>query len=454
MENLHQMGDVIGDRYQIMAMLGQGSMGITYEARDRTTHQTVAIKAVSFRHISDWKTLELFEREARIMANLDHPAIPAYIDYFHIDTERDRVFYLVRQLVQGESLADLLERHWRANETTVRSIATQVLQVLDYLHSLSPPVIHRDIKPQNIIRQSNGQIFLVDFGAVQDVYRLTISRSGTFVGTIGYMPPEQFRGYVTPASDLYALGTTLIFLLTGRSPDEIPQVRMKPDFHRLVAVSETLVNWLDRMVEPALEDRFQTATEALDGLNGNLQLTRDRPAARIQKPIGSRIQLKRRANTLTIVVPPAGFTPEVLIFGGFAVFWTTFVLFWTVSAASASLLFALFSVPFWIVGIGMLSIVVFAIAGQSQLTINRQTFRLKRAVFGVGTTVSGNTSHISSARIKTERNEDGDSVQQGCVLDVGVKTYWLAMTVKPIEQEWLVTEINAFLSDRSDTSGR
>lgn len=452
MDTLHQIGDIIRDRYQILEKLGQGSMGTTYEARDRSTHQTVAIKAVSFRHISDWKTLELFEREAHIMANLNHAAIPNYIDYFHVDTDSDRIFYLVRQLVQGESLADLLDRSWRGDEMTIRNIATQVLDILRYLHSLSPPVIHRDIKPQNIIRQADGQVFLVDFGAVQDVYRMTLSRSGTFVGTIGYMPPEQFRGHVMPASDLYALGSTIIFLLTGRSPDEIPQVRMKPDFRPLVNISEPLANWLDRMVEPAIEDRFQTAAAALDALNHNAQLAKrdrspSRSIVRSEKPAGSRIQLDRSADTITVVIPPAGLTPEILSFAGFAVFWNAFILVWTIGAASGSLVFALFSIPFWMVGLGMLSGLAFAIAGQSNLTINRDTFCLKNSVLGMGRSVTGNTADINDVRIQIGNTKVNGRPLRSCALEVGVKTHTFAMTVKPIEREWLINEINDFLTD-------
>ncbi|MEO0868905.1 MAG: protein kinase, partial [Cyanobacteria bacterium J06642_11] len=91
---------------------------------------------------------------------------------------------------------------------------------LDYLHGLNPPIIHRDVKPQNIIWSQNGRIFLVDFGAVQTVYQNTIAFSSTVVGTFGYMAPEQFRGQAYPTTDLYGLGTTLLALLTHQNPGE------------------------------------------------------------------------------------------------------------------------------------------------------------------------------------------------------------------------------------------
>ncbi|NEP81224.1 MAG: serine/threonine protein kinase, partial [Okeania sp. SIO3B3] len=182
---LHQPNDIIAQRYRIVTPLGQGGMGITYEAEDLTNYQRVAVKAVSFQQAKDWKILELFEREAKVIANLHHPQIPKYLNYFYIDTEQDRWFYLIRELVSGNSLANLVEKGWHSKEIQVKNIAIQILNILSYLHQLNPPIIHRDIKPQNIILQPDGKIYLVDFGAVQDIYRHTMSFSGTFVGTIG-----------------------------------------------------------------------------------------------------------------------------------------------------------------------------------------------------------------------------------------------------------------------------
>nr|WP_293094585.1 protein kinase [Okeania sp. SIO2F4] len=138
---------------------------------------------------------------------------------------------------------------------------------MSYLHQLNPPIIHRDIKPENIILRPDEKIFLVDFGAVQDIYRQTISFSGTFVGTIGYMPPEQLRGKSYCASDLYSLGGTLLYLFTHRFPDELPQKRMKIDFRSCVEISPEFADWLEVILEPIWEDRFQSATEALNVLS-------------------------------------------------------------------------------------------------------------------------------------------------------------------------------------------
>ncbi|MBD2568541.1 ankyrin repeat domain-containing protein [Anabaena lutea] len=272
MELLHESGYIIAERYRIIETLGQGGIGTTYQAEDLQNSQRVALKALSLKGMSDWKMTELFEREARVLSVLNHPGIPKYIDYFQVDTESDHGFYIAQQLAPGKSLAVLVEAGWHANEAEVRYIAIQILEILVYLHKQTPPVIHRDIKPQNIIRDDKGQVFLVDFGAVQDTYQSTFARSSTVVGTFGYMAPEQFRGQAVPTTDLYGLGATLLFLLTHRSPADLPQDRLKIDFRSRVQISGDFADFLEKLLEPDVEDRFVSAKEALDVLRGKRNL--------------------------------------------------------------------------------------------------------------------------------------------------------------------------------------
>jgi ankyrin repeat protein len=262
MEELHQPGDIIAERYRIIETLGQGGNGITYKAEDLKSTEQVALKALSFHHMTDWKQMELFDREAKTLANLNHPGIPKYLDYFQVDTSEDRGFYIVQQLVVGKSLAELVKNGWRTNEAGVRKIATQVLNILIYLQSLKPPVFHRDIKPQNLIGAKDGKVYLVDFGSVQNTYRSTFSCGSTVVGTFGYMAPEQFQGQALPATDLYGLGATLLFLLTHRSPADLPTDRLKISFRKRVQISEHFADWLEKMLEPDAEERFVSAKAA------------------------------------------------------------------------------------------------------------------------------------------------------------------------------------------------
>jgi len=241
-------------------------MGTTYKAEDTHESIRVAMKVVSLQRVTDWKVLELFDREARVLSNLNHPQIPNYLAQFKLDTDDDRRFYLIQEIAPGQSLETLVKRGWQPTETEVKRLLFNVLEILDYLHSLHPPVIHRDIKPQNIMRDDDGSVYLVDFGAVQDVYRNTLTRGGTFVGTLGYMAHEQFRGEVCAASDLYGLGTTALFVLSGKPPDSFPQKRLKLQFRDRISVSPKFADWLEKILEPSVEDRFASAKEALNAL--------------------------------------------------------------------------------------------------------------------------------------------------------------------------------------------
>ena len=263
--NVYQTQNIV-QNYRITDVLGEGGVAVTYKAVALDTNSPVAIKVVSLKQLDNWKQIELFYREAEILAKLDHPAIPKYIDYFDIETETDKVFYLVQQLAPGKSLFELVQSGWRTTEAEKKKIARQVLEILAYLHSLEPPVIHRDIKPNNLIRSDDGTIYLVDFGAVQNTYYNTLMQGSTVVGTYGYMASEQFRGKALPATDLYSLGATLLYLLTHRSPNELPQDTLKLDFRSSVNISDDFANWLEKLLEPDLEDRFTNANEAKAGL--------------------------------------------------------------------------------------------------------------------------------------------------------------------------------------------
>lgn len=302
MELIHQPGEIIAHRYRITGILGQGGVGITYEAYDIEHDEHIALKMLSLRRMSDWKKMELFEREAKILAQLNHSAIPRYRDYFQIDTASDKAFYIVQQLAPGKSFAELIENGWCPDEDEVRDITTQILEILIYLHSFTPAVIHRDIKPQNIIREDKGNIFLVDFGAVIDNYNNTVAGGSTVVGTFGYMAPEQFRGQAVPSTDLYGLGTTILFLLARKSPADLPQRQLKIDFRQDVNISIDFANWLDKMLEPVSANRFPSAKEAASVLNGTFAL-QNYSKAKPRRPKNTAISLKISHGSLDIHIP-------------------------------------------------------------------------------------------------------------------------------------------------------
>ena len=303
MELIYNSGNLIQKRYSIINQLGEGGSGITYAAQDLTEGTTVAIKVLSLNQLENWKKIELFEREAKILQQLEHPNIPKYLDYFQIETEENTSFYIVQQLAPGKSLASLIEAGWQPEESEIKAIAEQILNILVYLQQLTPPVIHRDLKPQNIIYQPDtGNLFLVDFGAVQDTYHHTVMGS-TVVGTYGYMAPEQYRGGAVLATDLYSLGCTLLFLLTRKSPAELPQENLKLHFRKQVKLNRNFAKWLDKLIAPDIRDRFPTAEDALKVLHDKNLISNYKNNS-VKKPLDSKIKLTYYQKKLIINLPP------------------------------------------------------------------------------------------------------------------------------------------------------
>ena len=200
---MHQKGEIINNRYRILDTLGQGGIGITYLAQDLETNISLALKVLSLRRMTEWKKVELFERESQILSQLNHPAIPQYLDYFQIETDKDNFFYIAQQLAPGKSIEQLIESGWNPSEEQVKDIAIQLLDILIYLHSFSPPIIHRDIKPESIIRSRDEKLYLVDFGAAKVGNGTAILQTGTNNGTPEFVEPEQSRGKAIYNTDLY-----------------------------------------------------------------------------------------------------------------------------------------------------------------------------------------------------------------------------------------------------------
>ncbi|MEC4894117.1 MAG: serine/threonine-protein kinase [Oscillatoria sp. PMC 1051.18] len=436
METLqHRPEEIIAQRYRIVTPLGTGSAGTTYEAEDLSNYRRIALKALRVNQIRDWKTLELFEREAKILANLNHPHIPKYLDYFEAYTGSDRQIYLVQELATGESLADLIAKGWHPDEAEVKRIAIQILSILDYLHTLTPPILHRDIKPQNLIRQSDGKIFLVDFGAVQDIYRNTLTRGGTFVGTFGYIPPEQFRGTVVPASDLYSLGSTLVFLLTGRNPGELEKKRLKIEFRSQVKISTQFGDWLEKMLEPTLEDRFSSAKLALKALQSNQRIPRS-PSQELQPPINSRIVLNRTNKKLVADILPlhSGWMITVivlLLLNGFLWLINSYL-----AAAGISWTYLL---PIWIIVGCLLPLpeALWSSAGSRHLEIDRHKFRLQWRLGNISIREQkGRTADICQIEVEDSRFIIWQGVRQ---------KGFNYNNLRQEEMNWLAAQITDFL---------
>ncbi len=271
---------VLQGRYRIIRQLAQGGMGAVYEATDERLDTTVALKETLF---TDEKLRKQFEREARLLARMHHPALPRVSDHFN---ESDGQF-LVMQYIAGEDLAEMLtQRQGPFSQTEVLRWAEQLCDALDYLHTQDPQIIHRDIKPQNLKLTARGQIVLLDFGLAKGSagQMSVVTTSASIFGyTPNYAPLEQIQGLGTdPRSDIYALSATLFHLLTNvKPPDALSRasaiVNGLPDPLPLAnavnpQVSAAVAAVLNRGMSQKRDDRFTSASamsEALAAISEN-----------------------------------------------------------------------------------------------------------------------------------------------------------------------------------------
>ena len=248
-------------QYQILKTLGQGGMGTTYLAWD--TAKLLVLKEMNADMAAIPKAQELFEREAKILQSLHHPGIPEYYDFFVASGRK----YLAMELIHGQDL-DLYVME-RGKVTLAQAIdwMMQLCEILGYIHQQQPPLIHRDIKPANIlVRKIDKRIFLLDFGAVKEIGTL----GGTKIGAPDYMAPEQNNGQPCTQSDLYAIGPTLIFLLTGRNPADF--IELQPDGYRfnlasVPSVTPPVQALIDKVTQRRSRDRYLTAAELAQALD-------------------------------------------------------------------------------------------------------------------------------------------------------------------------------------------
>ncbi|MEG4065733.1 serine/threonine-protein kinase [Microcoleus sp. Pol11C2] len=300
---------ILAERYEVQRQLGKQTGRQTLLASDSQTQELVVIKQLFLGSDFEWQDLKLFEREAETLKALSHSAIPRYLDYLEIDEPHSKSFALVQTYVEGKTLQEHLRSGRTFSESEVKELAKSLLAILNYLHQQDPPVIHRDIKPSNILLHSRsgnsvGQVYLVDFGSVQN-QAVKFGGTITVVGTYGYMAPEQFGGRSVPSSDLYGLGATLIYLVTGLHPTELSQQDLKIQFaDRVPQLNPNLIDWLEWMTEPSLSKRLSSAGKALVSLQ-NPRLIKKSPMVVLQ-PQGSDIKLTKNSEFIEIVIPPQG----------------------------------------------------------------------------------------------------------------------------------------------------
>jgi serine/threonine protein kinase, bacterial len=249
-------------QYQVLRTLGQGGMGTTYLAWDAAGRmsgkpQLLVLKQMNADMVKIAKAQELFEREANTLKSLDHAGIPQYYDFFVVGGKK----YLAMELVHGQDLEKRIYAYGPVTPSQAIAWMIQTCDILDYLHSQNPPLIHRDIKPANLmVRNADNHIVVLDFGAVKEIG----TKPGTRIGAEGYCAPEQERGQPLTQSDLYAIGPTLIFLLTGENPFNFYRHRGQSsrfDVSKIPTITPKLRDVIECVTQPLPRERYQTARE-------------------------------------------------------------------------------------------------------------------------------------------------------------------------------------------------
>ena len=251
-----KIGSVIDGKYKILNIVGKGGMSTVYLAMNEKANKQWAIKEITGKDYCDFK---LDKKEIELMKQLKHPSLPSIVDVI----ERQGALLIVMDYIEGLSLEDIMLEYGPQDEKVVMEWAKQLCDVLHYLHTQTPPIIYRDMKPSNVILKPDGKLVLIDFGAARE-YHAENMKDTILLGTRGYAAPEQYRtdGQSDARTDIYSLGVTIFRLLTGEGPDELCLIRqLRPE------VSVGIEKILQKCTRKSKQERYQTVPELLDALN-------------------------------------------------------------------------------------------------------------------------------------------------------------------------------------------
>jgi serine/threonine-protein kinase len=255
------------ETYQVNCQIGAGGQGFAYLATNVKNHEKVVLKEYLLPIFVDMESrrraITAFETEARTLQSLQSEQIVKLEDFFI----EDHRAYLVLEHIDGESLKQLVERIGPLKEHNVLQLAAQMCEILHYLHNLTPPLVHRDFTPDNLILRPDGKLKLIDFNVAQKMENES-TFTGTIVGKQSYLPPEQFRGAACPASDIYAFGCSLFYLLVGTDPE--PITVSHPSKER-TDVPKELDDIVARATALEAEDRYATIDEVASLIHKLLQ---------------------------------------------------------------------------------------------------------------------------------------------------------------------------------------
>lgn len=265
-----EIGTVIDGKYEILKELGRGGMSVVYLAMDKHLNKQWAVKEIKKRgsEKNDVIVINSLLAEANLMKRLDYPSLPRIVDII----DNVVTIYIVMDYIEGESLDKILNEYGAQPEELVINWAKQICDALSYLHSQKPPIIYRDMKPANVMLNPEGNIKIIDFGIAREYKEQNLADT-TVLGTKGYAPPEQYSGQTDARSDIFALGMTMHHLLTGVDPRKgdryVPVRQWNPE------LSEGIEVIIDKCVQPAAENRYQSCSDLLYDLEHPELITKD-----------------------------------------------------------------------------------------------------------------------------------------------------------------------------------
>ncbi|HWP69333.1 MAG TPA: serine/threonine-protein kinase [Rectinemataceae bacterium] len=457
-----KVADRIGG-YILTGELGRGISASTWLARPAEpdpTQSSAVLKILDLSETSSWNMVDIFRRESEALKNLSHPGIPKYFEYFESGEEGRLRLVLAMEHIEGENLEKIVRSGRKFSETEIERILAELADILAYLGSLRPPIVHRDVNPRNIIMRPDGSIALVDFSGVQDAVRTALFPGATLVGTAGYIPLEQVGGKATHRSDLYGAAATAVFLITGRNPSELPTKSLKIDLSGLVDVSAKLSAVLSSWLDPDVTMRNLPASAAASILRGDLEIPEkskssglrgdawatpsDIPAKEKSRfpenlPADSKIIIEQSDESVSVKIPRVAARGSAVPGTMFATVWIGFVAFWTMMTfmMRTPFFFPVFSIPFWGVGIFMAKKVLGPALAKHDILINRETFYVHSQILGFEREASWPLQDIGGIRVVPSRMQFNGAQSKELSLEAGTRHIRLGTGLSERELQYL-----------------
>ena len=335
--------ELIG-RYRVLRLLSDKTgFGKIYEAYQQDTPKI--LKVLKEELTNDSKALALFQQEAKVLQQLNHPGIPQTEGYFPYQTRNNLILHcLVMEKIAGPNLEQWLKQQQNRPISEAQAIVwlKQLLEILDLVHNQQ--YLHRDIKPSNIMIRPDGQLVLIDFGTAREITRTYLANSGgmTAISSSGYSPPEQMRGQAIPSSDFFALGRTFVFLLTGFPPEQLydPHLDILQWRHHANHVSPLLLDFIDWLISTEVTKRPSNAEDISRRLAVIEHQLTENTSATVNIGGSGKTEIINKPTTNNTVIPPQRQPEKLPLLSWFAALIVSLLLLWWVSLAFRNTKFA------------------------------------------------------------------------------------------------------------------